>query len=93
MKMDNRIDYNNIDKVFNLFCNYYPFGINYFTLTSRFNFSFDESETIYDFLVDEGLIENWGEVEDKHILSDMGIEVNKNYEGIEDYIICCTLSE
>jgi hypothetical protein len=91
MKMDKKINHCNLDKVFNLFCNFYPFGVNFFSLTSRYNFDVEELEAIYDFLVEEGLIENWGALEDKHILSEQGIELKKNQLGIEDYINCYTV--
>jgi hypothetical protein len=86
--MDRRINYSNLEKVFNLFCNCYPFGINFFSLTSRYNFDIEELDAIYDFLVEEGLIENWGELEDKQILSDQGLELKKNQLGIENYVKC-----
>jgi hypothetical protein len=89
--MDKRINFSNLDKVFNLFCNHYPFGINFFSLTSRYNFDIEELEAIYDFLFEEGLIENWGKLEDKHILSEQGIELKKTQLGIENYITCYTI--
>ncbi len=53
------INPNHVQTILKMFYTYLPIGTNYFTLTYRLNLEIEEWVDTYDYLYDEGLIEDW----------------------------------
>jgi hypothetical protein len=83
--MKDALNYQHVDMVLTLFYDRLPFGANYIMLTYRLDFEIDEWDTIFDFLVEEFLIEEWGE-NDQYILTEKGQSVITKYCGIQNYL-------
>jgi hypothetical protein len=83
--MNQTISFKCVDCILNLFYGYYPYGANYFTLTYRLNFEATAWETMFDFIMDENLIETWGD-DDKQVITEKGILLIKEHCGIQKYI-------
>jgi hypothetical protein len=79
------LSYKCVDCILNLFYGYYPYGANYFTLTYKLNFEAKAWEIMFDFMMDEKLIEPWGDG-DKQIITEKGILLIKEHCGIQKYI-------
>jgi hypothetical protein len=74
---------NNINTILKLFYGYFPLGTNYFTLTHRLNLAIKDWVDIYEYLLAEGLIEDWGN-NDKQIITGRGIRLMNNEEKYEN---------
>jgi hypothetical protein len=64
----------NINTILKLFYGYFPLGTNYFTLTYRLNLAIDDWVDNYEYLLAEGLIEDWGK-NNKQIITGKGIRL------------------
>eukprot|EP00825_Cyclidium_porcatum_P017763 TRINITY_DN2042_c0_g1_i2.p2 TRINITY_DN2042_c0_g1~~TRINITY_DN2042_c0_g1_i2.p2 ORF type:complete len:111 (-),score=20.08 TRINITY_DN2042_c0_g1_i2:176-508(-) len=78
-------NYENIDKVINLFYQRLPNGTNFYDEVYGYNFDDKEQAEILKFLIDESILEGWGE-HGKHILSKTGELIVVDYGGIEDFL-------
>ncbi len=73
------------DAVLNLFFGHLPYGANYFMLTYRLQFEAQEWENLFEFLIEEGLIEPYGS-DDKQCISEKGIDIISQHCGVEKYL-------
>jgi len=83
--MQKTIDDRLIDNVLNMFYGYLPYGVNYFSITYKLDIDAGLWEKLFDFLIKEDLIAEWGGVE-KQILTEKGIAVITRYGGWDDYL-------
>lgn len=79
------MEYSNIDKVIAEFYSYLPLGNNYYDSVHGFHFEFKENEEIKKFLIDEGILIDWGD-QGKHILSKKGIEIIETHKSILTFL-------
>ena len=85
MPMKDALNYQHVDMVLSLFYDRLPFGSNYFTMTYKLDFETEEWDLIFDFLLDEYLIEEWGD-NDQYIITDKGQSVITKYCGVQNYM-------
>ncbi len=83
--MKPQISYKCVDCILNLFYGYYPCGANYFTITYKLNFEAEAWEAMFDFLLDEDLIEAWGS-DEQQVITEKGILIIKEHCGVQKYI-------
>jgi predicted transcriptional regulator len=69
----------NIKAILKLFYGYLPIGTNYFTLTYKLNLEIEEWVDTFEYLLTEGLVENWGN-NDKQIITSRGIKFMNSKE-------------
>jgi len=83
--MPESLNYKNIDTVLNLFYNYFPTEVSYFSLVLECKFTLDEKLDIISFLVREKFIVKYIN-NFNYVLSERGLEVVSMKCGIEDYL-------
>jgi len=83
------MDYNIIDKKIELFYGYLPYGNNFSDSTyGLFKDNHHEMYEIRDFLIEQGILENWGNA-GKLIISKKGKDAWTEFASIEKYLENC----
>lgn len=76
--------YENVDLIIERYFSYLPHGNSYFDTVPR-EFEYNEQYEIKDFLIEENIIEDWGDA-GKHKLTRLGKEIVTVHKGIKNYI-------
>lgn len=76
--------YENVDLIIERYFSYLPHGNSYFDTVPQ-KFEHNEKYEIKDFLIEENIIEDWGDA-GKHKLTKLGKEIVTVHKGIKNYI-------
>lgn len=79
------MNYENVDKVLNLFSSFWPNGSNFYDATYEFEFGENEQDSILMFLTEYELLIPWVD-HGKYIISFKGNEVINEYGTINNYL-------